>query len=416
MYNKNSLQKCEMLFKNILKELPMPRLSYLIGQHHSDRYKKTFCTFSLFKTLLLSQILEYKSIREIETSIITKKLSLSNNNPFVSLNISSLKRSTFSYSNSHCDSTIFKEFFYSCLNYFESKSYWKWFKRTLDIPLFALDSSTISLPFKLCWWAKYKTTKWWIKLHTLLANWYIPEYVKITEANISDIAAGRDILKSHIPPNSCAVFDLGYVDYKLYAELTKKKIFFVSRAKSNMVYDVVSTTQINNVYENGIINFEQEILCLLKWRNNRICRIPLRAVNATIIWEDWPEKFTFVTNNFELTPEEVAECYRLRWRVELFFKFIKQNLIIKSFLWNSRNAVENQIRTALIYYLFICYLKFKCNAKEERTILMYSIKAGIFDDLTILDILGYSENILYKPPSDSELKNASVSIIQKSLF
>ena len=73
-------------------------------------------------------------------------------------------------------------------------------------------------------------------------------------------------------------------------------------------------------------------------------------------------------------------------------------------------------KTTRIYYLFICYLKFKCNAKEERTILMYSIKAGISDDLTILDILGHSENILYKSPSDSELKNASVFIIQKSLF
>lgn len=395
------ISKKQMLFKNLLNELPMIRLFYLIGQHNTDRYKKTFSTFQLFKSLLLMQILWTDSIREFETSVKTKRIALKEQSPYFALNLDGFNRSTFSYTNTHCDSFIFKEFFYECLHYFESKSYWKQFQSTLNIPLFALDSSTISLPLKLCNWATYKETKWWIKVHALLRDGYIPEYIEITEANVADVTIWRQILKTKIPQNSCAVFDLWYVDYRLYADLSDKNVFFVSRAKDNMKYEIIDTWQINNMYENWVINYEQDIRCYYKNTQHCTKSIPLRIINATVLIEWKPKKFNFITNNFDLTPEEVAECYRLRWRIELFFKFIKQNLVIKSFVWNNRNAVENQIRVASIFYLFISYLHFLCKSAEKRIRFIQSIKACVFNPLSILDILWISEYSNYKPPGFS---------------
>jgi IS4 transposase len=185
------------------------------------------------------------------------------------------------------------------------------------------------------------------------------------------------------------VYDKGYLDYEWYNRLTEKWIFFVTRPRNNMDYITIKNKKIgiNWVQEDTTIEiFNPQSKQSYKWK--------LRLIHY-ISPDDWNE-YQFLTNNFEINPKLIAMLYKKRRQIEIFFKFIKQTLKIKSFLWTSENAVKNQLWVAMIYYLILCYIKFKTNGKQWLLELSRLFSAGLMARRKIIDLLGLTPQNLKK--------------------
>ena len=180
---------------------------------------------------------------------------------------------------------------------------------------------------------------------------YLPAFVAISPAREPEIKKARSL---SLPKGSIVVEDLGYTDYAWYAQLTAQKIFFVTRQKRNARYEVLEHRKVNK--NQGLLSDQTIRLTGAKAQE---CPVPLRR----IAYRDAAtgRRYVFLTNHFKLAAKTIADIYKERWQIEIFFRFIKQNLKIKAFIGNSENAVLTQIYAALIVYLLLCYLKFMCN-------------------------------------------------------
>jgi putative transposase len=180
---------------------------------------------------------------------------------------------------------------------------------------------------------------------------FLPAFVAISPAKEHEIKQARAL---NLPKGSIVVEDLGYTDYAWYGHLTTLEIFFVTRQKSNARYRVLAGRPVNTKL--GLVSDETIQLTGAKGRE---CPKPLRR----IVYQDLETEkvYVFLTNHFRLAAKTIAEIYKERWQIEIFFRFIKQNLRIKAFIGNSENAVMSQIYAALIVYLLLCYTKFLCN-------------------------------------------------------
>lgn len=253
-------------------------------------------------------------------------------------------------------------------------------KRKLHIKnkLYSLDSSVVDLCLSMFPWAKFRKTKGGIKLHTLLDHdGYIPAFVHVTDAKVADVTAAK-LLK--LLPGSMVVMDRGYVDFKLFHQLALNGTFFLTRMKRRMVYKVLERREVDRA--EGITSDQT-----IQFTGTRAkeCPIPLRRIG----YRD-PETghhYVFLTNAFDLEAKMIADIYKERWQVELFFKWIKQNLKIKSFLGTSKNAVMTQIWIALITILLLAYYKFKSQIDESLTQILKLIRTNLFVRKNLLELL-----------------------------
>lgn len=218
--------------------------------------------------------------------------------------------------------------------------------------LFSLDATVVSLCLSLFPWASCRRSKGGIKLQTLLDHdGYLPAFVALSPAREHEIRKARSL---SLPKGSIVVADLGYTDYAWYAQLTAQKIFFVTRLKRNARFEVLERRKVNKTQ--GVIA-DQTIR--LTDAQTQQCPVVLRR----IAYRDAAtgRRYVFLTNHFKLAARTIVNIYKERWQIEIFFRFIKQNLKIKAFSGNSENAVLTQIYAALIVYLLLCYLKFMSN-------------------------------------------------------
>jgi len=247
--------------------------------------------------------------------------------------------------------------------------------------LYSLDATVVSLCLTLFPWGSFRGTKAGVKLHTLLDHGgYLPVFVAITPAGEHEIKKARSL---NLPKGSIVVEDLGYTDYAWYGQLIAQKIFFVTRQKSNARYRVLERRPVNTKL--GLVADETIQLTGAK---NRECPKPLRR----IVYQD-PETgkvYVFLTNHFRLAAKTIADIYKERWQIEIFFRFIKQNLKIKAFIGNSENAVLSQIYAALIVYLLLCYTKFLCNLSVTLQNLMRILQLNLFRTCSLQE--------LFEPP------------------
>jgi hypothetical protein len=242
------------------------------------------------------------------------------------------------------------------------------FRLDMDNLVYAFDSSTISLCLKLCPWATFRENKGGVKMHTLLdLRGNLPVFVRLTEASVHDV---RILDELYIEPAAIYVIDRGYLDYyRLYNRIHGQRAFFVSLAKDNMKYDFISSSPID--METGVVS--DEMIKLTGYRTAKYYPEALRMV----VYEDFAANvvYEFITNNTAFDPLTISELYRERWQVELFFKWIKQHLKIKSFYGTSQNAVFCQIWIALCMYLLLAIAKKRC--KIEQTLYSFSQICGI---------------------------------------
>ena len=250
--------------------------------------------------------------------------------------------------------------------------------------IYAFDSSTIDLCLNLFPWATFRRTKSAVKMHVLLnIEGSIPEFVSITKGNVQDV---RMLDEINFNAGCFYLVDKAYIDFERLYRIETSKAFFVTRAKENMSYNVEKQNSINN---NATVT-KDELVKLKRWHTRRWYPIAIRRIEYT----DPVTKLelTFLTNNIDLPPEIIARLYKERWRVELFFKWIKQNLRIKKFYGYSNNAVKTQLWIAVCDYLLIAILK--KNLKIEMTLnqMLQILSISLFERVDIRQLFELTDD------------------------
>jgi putative transposase len=241
--------------------------------------------------------------------------------------------------------------------------------------LFSLDASVVDLCLTLFPWAKFRTTKAGIKLHTLLDHdGYLPAVVTVTEAKCHEVNMAKLL---QLPKGSIVVFDRGYVDHAWFRQLCKSDIFLVTRLKSNARFIVLERNEVDRT--TGVTS-DQTIRVADGEKTLILRRVGYRD-------QETGKRFEFLTNHMTLSARTIADIYKERWQVEIFFRFIKQNLKIKTFLGNSKNAVLSQVYVALIAYLLLAYQKFLSKIGLSLHYLARLVQRNLFQQCEILDLV-----------------------------
>jgi len=371
------------IFNQLLNFLPRQHFNQLVEEYQADKYTKNMTVWNQFIAMLYAQVTGKDSLREIETGFNTQK------NIWYHLGINTVAKSTLSDANAKRNPEIFEKLFYSLLSQCKDITSERQFDFTN--PLYSFDSSVINLCLSVFDWAKYRTTKGALKLHMLLNNrTAIPELINITEGKVADIAMIKQIdLK--LEKGSILVFDRAYIDYKWWKQLDEQEITFVSRTKLNQNIFVIG--QHKHKLEQGIIADEEVIFgdfnAMTYKYTNKLRRIKYLDNEKQKI-------YTYLTNNFELTARQIADIYKDRWQIELFFKWIKQNLKIKTFLGTTQNAVMTQIWIAMIYYLLLTYIKFQTKFQKSLLDLTWMIKEVLLARRDLIDLLSLNPNTIFR--------------------
>ena len=246
-------------------------------------------------------------------------------------------------------------------------------------PLYSLDASTIDLCLSVFPWADFRTTKGAIKLHVGLNHaGYLPEFVTVTEGKTHDVTVGRTL---NFPKGSIIAIDKGHNDYAWYNQLTNKGIFFVTRLKTNAKYRVMER---RSVLKSKGLSSDQTIE-FTGVQTAKKCPVQLRRIGYRD--ETTGKRYLFLTNNFKLAAKTIADIYKARWQVELFFKWIKQNLKIKSFVGTSKNAVMTQIWIALCIYLLLAYLRFQSKLQKSTQQILRLLQLNLFEKRDMMALL-----------------------------
>jgi len=243
-----------------------------------------------------------------------------------------------------------------------------------------MDASTIDLCLSVFPWASFRKNKAGIQLNVAMNHrGNLPEFVTVSNARDHEVSEGR---KVNLPKGSIVAFDRGYADYSWFQELTNKGVFFVSRLKSNASFRVVERRNVTN--KNSGVTCDQTIEFTGTVTSNR-CPSRLRRVGFKD--SDTGKRYVFLTNHFDLSATTIAAIYKARWKIELFFKWIKQNLKIKSFMGTSKNAVLTQIWIALCVYLLIAYMKFSSKSKRSMMQILRLLETNLFEKWLLSDIV-----------------------------
>lgn len=365
------------VMEQCLQFLPKDKFDVFTGQHNGNRYTKHFTVWNQLSVMLYAQATGKKSLRDMETGLRVQ------GNRWYHLGLTSVARSTMGDANNRRSHEIFEKLFYALLE----RCYEFLPRRTFSFKndLYSLDGSVIDLCLSLFDWAKFRKQKGAIRLHTLFCNTtQVPAFLTITDGKKHEIRETRDTWEDwNLPKGSILIFDRGYLDYEWYYDLNKADMFFVTRARKNMQYAIHEQRRIT---EEGVL--KDEIISFVLDDAEESYPRKLRLITY---WDTEQKKqYCFLTNNFDLPAKTIADIYKERWQIELFFKWIKQNLKIKTFLGTSKNAVLTQIWIAMIYYLLLSYIKVQTKTSLSLLELSRIFSEAFFDRVSIIDLLSLS--------------------------
>ena len=351
------------VFSQLLKLLPRHEFERLSKQHHSGRSFRTATRWSQFVTMAMGQLSGRNSLRDIVENMSAQAHRLYH------LGSAKLSRSNLARINEDKPAVLYEALFGQLSKRCKSSVPSHNFK--FKNPLYSLDASTIDLCLAAFPWADFRKTKGAVKLHVGLNHaGYLPEFVAITEGKKHDVKVGRMF---NFPKGSIVAIDKGYNDYGWYKRLTDKGIFFVTRLKTNAKYQV---TDRRSVAKASGLTCDQTIE-FTGLQTAKKCPVALRRIDYRD--EITGKKYVFLTNNFKLSAKTIADIYKSRWQVELFFKWIKQNLKIKSFVGTSKNAVMTQIWIAMCMYLLIAFIKFQSQLVKSMQQILRLLQLNLFE-------------------------------------
>ncbi len=351
------------LFSQILSLFQRPDFARHVRELKTEHRAKGFTSWEQFVAMLFCQLAQARSLREISDGLKSCEGKLQH------LGLAQEpKRSTLSYANAHRPWELFERLFYDLLAQCQAISPQKKFR--FKNRLLTLDSTTIELCASMFDWAHWRQTKGAVKLHLLLDHdGYLPVFGHVTDGKVGDVKVAQNL---DFPRGSIVAIDRGYTDYHLFTRWTRAGVFFVTRIKANA--DIVRVES-RPVPKNSNIR-RDEIIRLQPFVAGRPDLVDLRCV--TIWLEDQQEELVLLTNNFELAAATIAAIYKERWQIELFFKLLKQQLKIKTFVGTSANAVRIQIWTALIAVLVIRYLQFRSHYRWAVSNLVALLRWNLF--------------------------------------
>ncbi len=339
------MQRFCSIFSQLLQLFPRLEFEQAVKTHKAERHCRGFASWGQFVAMLFCQLGRAHTLREICGGLASCEGKLKH------LGIQRApKRSTLAYANEHRPWQMFETVFHQLLGKCQTAVAKPGGRKKFRFKnkLMSLDASVVDLCLSLYDWAQFRRTKGAIKLHLLLDHeGYLPSFAVITTGKTSDITVARQM---RFDPGTVLVIDRGYIDYEWFVRLTRQGVYFVTRLKDNAVYEVVEERKVpanRNVLKDQVIYFPSEA----KESDEYYFRL-------VEVWDqEKKESIIFLTNHLEFGSTTIAAIYKDRWQVELFFKALKQNLKIKTFLGTSANAVKTQIWTALIAMLLLRYLQ-----------------------------------------------------------
>ena len=353
------------LFSQVLGLFDRGIFARLVRKHKAERYSKGFASWDQFVAMLFCQLAQAKSLREICGGIAStigkiRHLGLEE----------APNKSTLSYANGHRPWPMFEDLFYETLKMCQENCQNLKKKFKFKNKLLSFDSSTISLCLSLFPWADFRKTKGGVKLHLLLDHeGYLPIFAVLGSAKKHDSTVARQI---PLPKGSIVAMDRAYNDYVLFNRWTEEGIYFVTRMKSNARYQVVEAF---GVPKNRNILSDEYIRLTGPDARKKYPDL-LRKV---VVWDDANEReIVLLTNHLAFGATTISAIYKDRWQIELFFKALKQNLKVKTFVGTSQNALYTQIWTALIAMLLIKYLQFKSKFQWSLSNLVAFLRWNLF--------------------------------------
>jgi hypothetical protein len=355
------------LFNQLLQHFPRTEFAALLKKHNAERAAKGFTCWTQFVSMVFCQLGRADSLREICNGLgccLGKLVHVGI--------LKAPKRSTLSYANEHRPAALFEDLFWTALARFRDQQALgaRSHKFRFKNKLLSLDSTTISLCLALFPWAKFRRAKGGVKAHVLLDHDdYLPAYVLLTEAKRSDVKLADSF---SLNPGSIVALDRGYNDYALFGRWTAAGVLFVTRLKDNAVYEVVEHCQVpanRNILADQLIQFTGASA-------QTACPCLLRRV---VVWDSENEReIVLLTNLLEFGSTTIAAIYKERWKIELFFKALKQNLTVKSFVGTTENALRIQIWTALIAMLLLKWMHHLSKAAWSLSNLASMLRLNLF--------------------------------------
>lgn len=364
------------VFSQLVEFLPQRVFDRLVAKHNGNKNIKHFTCWNQLLCMLFGQLSSRESLRDLIT-VIEAHQSKSYHLGFGK----SVTRSNLSKTNENRNYKIFEEFANHLILIAQEKNSTNSFE--IEGSIYAFDSSTIDLCLSVFWWAHFRKTKAGIKLHTLFdIKTQIPVFIHITEANVHDVNA-MDII--NYEPFAYYIFDRAYVDYLRLYQITKATAYFVVRAKSNLKFKRMYSKKTDK--STGVI-YDQT-----------------GKIDGFYTSKDYPQKIRkvkffdaenkktliFLTNNFDLSAGQIALLYKQRWQIELFFKWIKQHLKVKTFWGTTENAVRIQINVAIIAYCLVSIIEKDLKINRSIYEILQILSVSLLDKIPVNELLKKSD-------------------------
>lgn len=371
------------VFAQFLNLLPRYEFQRIVNKYNGNYRTRHFKCWDQLACMMFAQIRQENSLRDIDISLNAHA------NKLYHIGIHQCPKSTLADANNNRDYRIYEEFAKSMM-----KRARKEYQNTdlaidVDNAVYALDASVVDLTLSLYPWAKFRKAKGAIKLHTMIdLRGNIPVFLTITDGKTHDVKIAPQI---PIETDGIYVMDRAYIDFSWLWSIDQAGAFYVSRLKKSIKWNRIISHKVDKSIG---LRCDQEILLSSKRLKplypNRIRRISFRD-------EQKGKTLVFLTNNFTLSAETIAELYKARWEIELFFKWIKQNLKIKTFFGTSANAVKTQIWIAMIVYLVIAIIKQRYSSPHNPSKLLHFLEVALFEQIPLYSVFHTRERSVSKP-------------------
>ena len=373
----------------ILKLVPRLEFERLANRYDGQRRSDALSRWSQFVALSIGQLAGRTSLRDIEATLRSKVRH------FYHLGMQSVSKSALGRANEALDHTFYTALFAKLYERCQHHAPGHGFR--FKNKLFSLDGSLISLSMKVFPWADYNCKKAAFKIHIGLDHdGLIPAFAAITLGRESESAQAR---RWDYPKGSVLVFDKGYNSYQWHNTLTDKGLIWVTRIRGNALYRVIER---RSTIKQAYITSDQTI----EYTGKHAHKTKLYPVRRIGYRDPQTKKhYVFITNNFRWSAQTIADIYKQRWQVELFFKWIKQNLKIKSFMGTTENAVMTQVMVALCNYLLLAYLKFISKASWSLQKIIQLLHTNLFSQRSLIALIQHETQ---ERPPDIQMQLALV--------
>jgi len=365
------------VFSQFLNLLPRYEFQSIVNKYKGDYRTRGFKCWNQLACMIFAHIRQEDSLRDIDISLNAHASKLYH------IGIKQCPRSTLADANEHRDYRIYEEFAKSLMS--KARRIYSNTQLALDVDnaVYALDASTIDLTLSLFPWAKFRATKGAVKLHAMIdLRGNIPAFLYITDGKVHDVKAAPQV---RIEPQGIYLVDRGYVDFAWLWTIEETKAFFVTRLKTSIKWTRVISRPVDKSLG---LRSDQDILLFSKQTK---AKYPKRLRRITFRDEEQNRTLVFLTNNFSLSSSTIAALYKARWQIELFFKWIKQNLMVKSFYGTSPNAVKTQIWISMIVYLVLAIMKERFHLKNTLSQLLHFLEVNLFEQKSIESIFQFND-------------------------